>query len=59
MYVMSVTNIRHIKETIFNYVYNYNYYVKHSELGRIIPMGALEENYNKRKEENKVKLRLI
>jgi transposase-like protein len=51
------TGVEHMKETIFHYFYNYNYHIKHSGLGRITPIDALEENYNK-KEENGVKFKV-
>ena len=50
---ITFTDIQHMKETIFHYFHSYNYHIKHSGLGRITPIKALEENYNK-KEENGV-----
>jgi transposase InsO family protein len=54
---VTFTDIQHMKETIFHYFYSYNYHIKHSGLGRITPIEALEDIYNK-KEENGVKFKV-
>jgi len=36
-------NDEEMATAIFTYFYNYNYYIKHSSIGRLIPIEKLEE----------------
>ncbi len=41
--------IEEMKQSIFHYFYSYNYHIKHSSIGRITPMEALDKVYEDRK----------
>lgn len=49
-------DINHMKGAIFEYFYNYNYYIKHSGIQRMTPMEMLNKIFQE-KEENKVKFK--
>jgi hypothetical protein len=38
-------SIDEMKKSIFHYFYSYNYYIKHSSIGRITPIKALNKVY--------------
>jgi hypothetical protein len=37
-----------MKKSIFRYFYSYNYYIKHSSIGKITPIKALNKVYEER-----------
>lgn len=42
-------SIDEMKQSIFHYFYSYNYHIKHSSIGRLTPMEALNKVYEDRK----------
>ena len=50
MYKNRITfkSIEEMKQSIFHYFYSYNYHIKHSGIGRITPMEALDKVYKDR-----------
>jgi len=48
-----------MKNIISNYIDVYNYSIKHSSLGRITPMEALEVSYNKDRSLFKIDIQLF
>ena len=46
---ITFNSIEEMKQSIFHYFYSYNYHIKHSGLGRITPMEALNKVYEDRK----------
>ena len=46
--IITFKSIDEMKQSIFHYFYSYNYHIKHSSLGRITPMEALDRVYEER-----------
>lgn len=46
-------SIEHMKKSIFNYFYSYNYHIKHSGINRLTPVQYLENEFRENKDKFK------
>ena len=46
-------SLDHMKKSIFNYFYSYNYHIKHSGINRLTPIQYLENEFTENKDKFK------
>ena len=49
--------LKEMEVSIMNYIYNYNFHIKHSSIGRKTPMQTLKNNWNHKNNSIKLKQR--